>query len=698
MQSTDRAPAGFRADIEGLRAVAILAVLLYHSEVPGFAGGFVGVDIFFVISGFLITGLLLRRKETGLGESLRVFYARRVRRLLPAALLVLVVTAVAVRLLLPAIEWQRTAGDIAASSLYLANFRFALQGSDYLDSALAPSPVLHYWSLSVEEQFYLVWPLLLLLLMVVAARRGSGPRRLVALGLGALTAASFLICLHLSASDPVWGFFAPWSRAWQFGVGGLIAVAAWGALSRGLRQLLAVAGIALIVFAVNQAGGQPGYPGWWALIPTAGAAALIVSGTQGRPQPSGTTSPTWVGGALSSRPATAVGRVSYSWYLWHWPPLAIITILVGEWPWQWRLVVVGLAAIPAVASYRWVETPLRQRDGLLRGLRRPAMVGSVLAAGTAAFGLIVLTAFATAPTLPAPMADTSPEPPAGAAAGAGADAGALRPAAGPGVTPLPREARADLPAIYRDGCHADIKTVAPADCSYAAGPGKAEATVVLLGDSHAAQWFPALLAAAEQRRWRLISLTKSGCPAAAISVINEVSDQPYAECDHYREATLDRVRQLRPDLVVVAEHRRAYSGVSGDGGRRTVANAEWEAALESTLNTIHDAGSRTAVIADTPTPGFDVPACLSRNPDSLRECTFDRGGSVSAELTHLPDTGTTRVHDFTDIICAAEQCDPVVSGWLVYRDADHLTASFARAMSDALGSSLDSQLAAELPG
>src|SRR3990170_288419 len=244
----------FRPDLEGLRAVAILLVLLYHAHVPGFGGGFVGVDVFFVISGFLITGILVRDLDATGTISLGAFYARRARRLLPAAAVALVVTLLASAVLLAPVEIADVARDGLAAGLYVSNIGFALQATDYLQAGQAPSPLLHFWSLSVEEQFYLLWPALLLL----AARSVGRSHRVLATIMASVTVASLVASVVLTQVAAPWAFFAPVTRAWELGLGALVAVMAAGTLRLGRRT--AVAAGLLGLAGIARGGGGPQKP------------------------------------------------------------------------------------------------------------------------------------------------------------------------------------------------------------------------------------------------------------------------------------------------------------------------------------------------------------------------------------------------------------------------------------------------------
>lgn len=317
----------FRPDIEGLRAVAILTVVLYHAGVPGLRGGFVGVDVFFVVSGFLITGLLVREVARTGTVGLASFYAARARRLLPAAAVVLVATSVAAAVLLPPLQARKVLGDTVAAALYLGNYRFAIEGTDYLADT-APSPLQHYWSLGVEEQFYLVWPALILGVAWWLRRRSAGGGRGTAslpyfVVLAVLAGGSLALCVLWTRTLPAWAFFSLPTRAWELAIGGLVALTAtqWRRLPPVCAAVVGWGGLALILATCNQIGAATPYPGTAALLPVLGTALVIGAGCA--------TPDLGVGRLLSKPVLRAIGRVSYSWYLWHWPALLLAPALIG---------------------------------------------------------------------------------------------------------------------------------------------------------------------------------------------------------------------------------------------------------------------------------------------------------------------------------------------------------------------------------
>ena len=701
---------GFRPDLEGLRAIAVSLVLLYHAAVPGFGGGYVGVDVFFVLSGFLISGLLLRELETTGTIALASFYARRLRRLLPAvALLILVTVAVSVAVLSP-LRAADVAADGVAASLYASNLRFAIQATDYLQSELAPSPLLHLWSLGVEEQFYLFWPALLLIATRIGSAGSGGSDRVRRVGLVAMAVvvASFALSLWLTSASAPWAFFSLPSRAWELGIGALLAVGAArlavlpraAAAAAGWLGLIMIGGAGLIIDTSTP------FPGIAALLPTLGTALAMLPG-MGR----------YAGGPeklLGWRPARFLGRISYSLYLWHWPMLVLPTAVVGATlPLPVRVALM-LAAIPvAYASQRWLEDPIRR--GRLVGIvprRNLAIAGALsiaVATTSLALGFVTTQRLAAAtgggtigtgsgadPPLPelgglAPTATPAPLP-AGSSPIASAVPSLPPTPGGPvpaGLLPPLAAARADLPAIYNDGCHLSQPATTIPDCVF--GDPGSSTIVILFGDSHAAEWFPALERLASERAWRLVSLTKSGCTPAWLTVWNTNLKRPYTECDAWRGLALERIAAERPDLVIVASsHPYPSAGTGGpadaDGGLALAAG------LDDTLGRLVPLARNVALIADTPKFDIDPPDCLSAHLDQILACTEPRAQTVDStwlgtEAGIATGLGVAFV-DPTNWACPTDPCPTVVGRYLVYRDQHHLATPFVTALRDRLAAAL----------
>ena len=355
----------FRADIQGLRALAVVLVLLEHAGLPFTPGGFIGVDVFFVISGFLISGHLVESlRADGSDRASASFYAARARRILPAALVTILATAVAAFVLVSPLRLIEILQDAVASALSVPNLLFAVRETDYL-AGTAPSPFQHFWSLGVEEQFYLVWPALLLAVFLIARRS----RRVLMTAIAVVTVASFVACVLTTTDAPSLAFFSPHTRAWEFGVGALIAGGA-ALLTRvpaAVARALTWVGLAAILLAALTYSADLAYPGVAVLLPVLGAALVIGfgGGTRGAAAIDGGGGPGSVGGAaslLARRPVQFVGAISYSLYLVHWPILVLVHERLGlgePLPLHVGLAVVVVSVPVAWLLFRFVETPFR---------------------------------------------------------------------------------------------------------------------------------------------------------------------------------------------------------------------------------------------------------------------------------------------------------------------------------------------------
>ena len=651
--------------------MAIGAVLLYHAGVPGADGGFVGVDVFFVISGFLITGLLVREWSSAGRIDVAVFYARRFRRLLPAALLAIAVTTLASWAVLSSLRFPSVAGDAAAAALYVSNLRFAANAIDYLGSEVAPSPLLHFWSLGVEEQFYLLWPLIIVLAMRVMALR------LVGLVIGAMVLVSFWLALVWTDLAAPWAFFSLPTRAWQLGVGALIAVGVLRLPERAPGAARSVAvwlGLALIATAVVVIGPGTPYPGTAALLPVVGTALVILGGTGAASTPSR---------LLAMAVPRWLGRISYSLYLWHWPIIVLVPIALGVESLALNVVLVAIAVIIAAASTELIEVPIRQ--GRLLPLPPRA---SLAAAGTASV-LMALGAYAAGS-----FVLDSGGPPAIAAAPrtvVGELPAPVRTGRVPAdLTPTLAEAYYDLPGGYADGCHLDFATVEPPECRY--GPEAVGTSVVLLGDSHAQQWLPALQALADERGWRLRAVTKGACPMVDATVWNYPLKRPYRECDAWRERALQLIGEERAELVLLAS-ADMYDLVDENGSvMESGEDAAWDAGLASYLSRVAERTPRVVVLADTPRVGYDPAECLATHPD-IEGCDAGRERMVDEAYQEREAAAARRasvaVLSATEWLCSPNDCPLVRGSYLVYRDAHHLTATFATLLAGQLGAALD---------
>ncbi|MET0419241.1 MAG: acyltransferase family protein, partial [Actinoplanes sp.] len=494
---------GFRPDIEGLRAVAVVLVVLSHAGIGMFAGGYVGVDVFFVISGFLITSLLLREVTKTGKISLPRFYARRAIRLLPVSAVVLVATLAASWLWLPSTRFKSISLDALYSTFYGINWRLAYEGTDYLNAEAAPSPLQHLWSLAVEEQFYLIWPLLLL--VVWAGRRAA---RSALIALSVLVVVSLAISVQQTTSAAPWAYFGSHTRAWELGIGALVAIGA-GFLARTPKMLSAVltwGGLVAVVASAILYDKSTAFPGYAAALPVLGTAAVIAGGSSAAGWGAGT--------LIGTGPFRFIGKLSYGWYLWHWPVLMIWpAAFMKDATVKGNLVFAVAALGLAFVTYHLVENPVRMRPWLRSRARRGLSLGLVLSAGAAALALFAGQFTPPLPTGPAAV-DTAAELSAAADPQARLtelitqSVGAAR--VPKNLTPKLEQAGEQSPKIYADLCHFNYQQFEQdRPCVY--GDPNGARTMYLIGDSHAAHWFPAFDDLARNRGWKLVAMTKAAC-------------------------------------------------------------------------------------------------------------------------------------------------------------------------------------------
>jgi len=675
--------------------VAVLAVLAFHAAVPHLAGGFVGVDVFFVVSGYLITGQLVASLRVTGAVSLRDFYARRARRIIPSAAVVLVAVVVAAQALLAPLRRADVAGDVLAAALQVPNWRFVAQQVDYLAESRDISPVLHYWSLGVEEQFYLVWPALLVAAWWLARRRGatSGIRG-VAVALGAVVVGSFAVSLYWTEVDKPWAYLGTPARMWQFAVGGLAALlpvllpallpvpevagpaapdvgpAAPAPARSWWRPWLAWSGLTAVGWAVVALDGRTSYPGWASVLPTLGTAAVLLAGG---PRP------------LRSAPAQAIGGLSYTWYLWHWPVLVFADAAAGHpLPWPAKAVLVTASALPAWLTTRWVERPIRFSTALRRVPARSFAVAGVSVLTALAVGLVGQVAAAAQLRQPVVAGAVHP-------AGAVDRAGAVDPAADPfgadprtsgPVAPAPADARADGPH-YPRGCNLEAPEISSPRCLMSPVRDVPDDDrvprrphVVLLGDSHAGQWFGAVGGLAARHGWDTEILVKGGCPLPEIGVFNASLGRAFTECDRWRDATLRRIwSEPAPVMIFMATMDRYPADPAA-------VRLGWQQVLA------HLAGHGVPVVylRDTPFPGIDVPDCVSGALADWTRCAFDRAAALPADpMADGIAAGYVRdvvLVDVTDVLCppAAPRCPAVRGGTVLYRDSSHVSDTAMKAL------------------
>lgn len=677
-------PHPLRTDIEGLRAIAVGTVVLWHAGFAWVPGGFTGVDIFFVISGYLMSGVLLRQVAQTGRVNLRNFYARRARRLLPAALAALVGAAVILLLALPRSRWPSGGRDIVASATYLVNWRMAAQSVDYLSADVLPSPVQHFWSLSVEEQFYLLWPLLCLGCAVLAARLGwSMARTVLWASAGVLLLSLATSLTWTSRSGPAAYFVTP-TRVWELALGSVVACvpALGGRLGARWARLGAWGGLALITAGVLLIRADAPFPGWRALIPTVGTALLLwccpatPTGGPGR--------------LLALAPMQWLGRLSYSVYLWHWPFIVVAmawTSTTTHPPLGAGLLAAAAALVPAWLSFRFVEDPVRRHADALPANRRDAAslyLGATNSAAAALTGIVVLTFAWPATGLPSTIRWSVPDDVYAVRGPIGAQvlgdhpttspAGAVQDRAPGAIPSLDRVALDTGTVDTRDPCTTDLEATTPVECPV--GDPRGTKLLVVVGDSHAKQWLPALDVIAKQRHWRVIGLTKSSCPPLDGMVLPRAGQAGgYTQCVAWNQQVATLIASLRPTVIVTSWAR--YSVDEGSFER---------AASRALTGYVRATGASVVLIHDTPRPTQNMAECLLAHPDHQSACAFSRadgtGRNGTAQADVLAANPSFTGVGLTDYICPRAMCAPVIGGVVVYRDSNHLTDTYVRSLTD----------------
>ncbi len=672
-----------RDDIQGLRGVAVLLVVLGHAGVGFLQGGYVGVDVFFVLSGFLITGLLLSDAMKRGSVSLADFYIRRARRILPAAALTLVVTEVVAYKLLNIVRAKQAIWDSVWSSLFAANIHFARAGTDYFARGQPPSPVQHYWSLAVEEQFYLVWPALLSLALGVVFHRRSrrhgwsgvserGITRLLAVA-SVAAIASFVWSIYSTSIEPASAYFSTLARAWELGLGAVLAIVASRVRHVSARVKVAAGWLGLIAVglaAVTFSSSTP-FPGYAALLPTVGAMLVIGAGIGG---------PTYgVSRLLAVAPLRYVGDRSYAFYLWHWPVLTIAAQYEGhELSVGVNLLLLGGAFALSIVSYGLFENPIRQRASApASALLWPYSVAAVVI--VAAFGLSsiddkalqldVAPAAAQATVTPAKSRKAAATVARGALPGVIAAVNAAR-AGAPiptGLTP-PVDQLLDRQYIYffPDGCTPARDSDTRSTICRMGDVGSAKSLVVI-GDSHAQMWMPAILALAKRDGWEVRPIVKSGCVPA--TWLDRSSDKP--ACRAWFKWAVQQAQAIRPAVTLTSGYSGGTAGSFADATKR---------GYLSVVRSLRRYSNHVVVVADDDGVGKEPVDCLLAAHATMRSCTT----TWPADQFFFNDdlAALARIHRF-DILktrgwfCYQSQCPMVVGRTVVYRDTGHITEPYA---------------------
>jgi peptidoglycan/LPS O-acetylase OafA/YrhL len=603
--------------IQALRALAATLVVIYHAHL--IPGGYIGVDIFYVISGYLITGLLLRELEKTGKLDLKAFYIRRIKRLLPTSFSILSITAIVAWNLYPPNMRSELAKDIAAAGIYISNYLFAFWQMDYQNLSSIPPVVIHYWSLAVEEQFYLFWP------FIIYALYRRGGRRIVGFGIVSITALSFLFSLYQTSVKPIWAFYSLPTRAWELGIGALLLY-----IPQRFRwsQNYIWISLALIIYGSLVFEDSTPFPGTAALVPVL-ATAIAIAAVNSWPK--------ILNSMGSHRTVQWLGEISYPLYLWHWPLLVIPVVYFGRGLHMYeRAICIIATLLLADLTHRYIEEPLRHRSFTPKRVVRLGVLAtttSLLLSGAIYFSHSDLIKV------------------------------------GNGAT-YSLQSIMEKPVVYADGCHVNNGEITSPECTY--GDRSSEKTIVLFGDSHAAQWFPTLEKIALDRGFTLVSLTKSACPGPAVRKV-ESGEYKNADCSKWREYAFSRIAQIKPSAILVSGFQH-FQLPSGYPSRQSW----WREGEAKTFQNLKGSSPLIIYISDTPHPNRDIPSCIAAG--RLDKCN---GTDPSPAIF---TSGYLRINP-TPWLCN-RSCPAVIGNQVVYRDASHLSVGMAKQLAPQMESSL----------
>ncbi len=681
-QSTAEAKdSAYRPELDGVRAIAVALVILFHLGLGWMPGGFIGVDVFFVLSGYLITTLLVNDLSRHGRVRFGRFYARRARRLLPAAAFTLGVVITAARFLLPLGDRWSLWQDAKAAALYFANWHLIWDSREYFAEGSIPGPIEHWWSLAVEEQFYFLWPLLLMFVWWGLARSSQRARRALPVAICVLLVASLVSSLAFTTPNGYFRYYATFTRAYHLLAGALVAVlvarrvpAQASKTLRVLGSTLAGASLVWLVWLAATIDGAAGYPGTAGLAVTAASTGLVVALTA------------FPAGAfhrlLGARPLAAMGRLSYSLYLWHWPVIVFVPLLAvrtgvpgGRNP----VVLTALTFACAAFSYLVVERPIRFN------LWPAAPAFAVVVAGLATS---VAIAGVAGPVL---------------VPGASGEQAIVTETVGPGrtakisvsigaIVAASRDIAASAPCPYWDPeWPADPAQSAPCVLRRGAGP-----KIAIAGDSHGQMWLPAIRALADRHDATLVVATRTACGWTSIApaVTDErghISERTW--CTAWRDRHYQRiVDEFDPDLVFLGTRSHIVQIFEGDRRVPPSSAAEhrrlWRAGVERTVARFGSGGARVVALEALPTPQRDIPDCLSEHRDDAAACDFSASRDAAVRIyNRILRSVATDVERFDtvsllDTVCPRGVCPSVIDGQITYRDDDHLSATFARSLMD----------------
>lgn len=646
----------FRPEIQGLRGVAALLVAVYHIWFGRVSGG---VDVFFVVSGFLITHSLLNRCARDGRVRPASFLWDLYARLGPPALLVVALTSVGSVLLLPQADWPFNINEALSAAFFVNNWHLAFNAVDYLNRSSDPRPFQHFWALSVQWQFYFLWAAM----FVLVHRFGTARYRdALALSMGALFIVSFCFSVYQTANNQPFAYFSTATRVWEFAAGGLLALfqpQARPATSTGVA--LGWTGLAAILACGALLPVSSSFPGYAALVPVVSAVLILSHGSSEHPAS--------VRRLLSWRPFVAFGRISYLFYLWHWP-LVVLWLsytLEARASFGDGLAILGAALLLSVATHALIHATWNKSWRPLSGPVAAGLTGVTL----------VICLFWRAEVSEAKLLQMAvPMPPTTTHPGALAVGGeVVRYPLFPGTFRI----RSEYPAANTDGCDQTTIGAEVITCVY--GDAHGRLTIAAVGNSHVTHWLPALDLAGAERGWRIVLITKDDChihPWAA-----EAPDEAAQSCNEWNEKLQKVVRKLSPDFLFTIATRRQ--------GDEEVFPSDFQEAWPHLVPEM----SRIIAVRATPHFPFDVPDCVDLHGENSSKCKVSRAialGETTFDPRAAVERAGARYLDLTQYFCGELECFPTAGNVVIYRDHDHLTPGYVRTMKDALGNELQSAM------
>jgi len=680
--------------IQGLRALAVLSVIFYHTGFTWIPGGFLGVDVFFVISGYLISGIIIREIKATNRFDFKGFYAKRVRRLVPAASIVMIFTLIVGHHLISPLRIKNLGLDSLSATFYGANFRFYYSQIDYLNLGQQPSLFLHFWSLAVEEQFYILWPLLLLLAWRISRKYGLQVFLLFAFFI------SFLYSLNVSYSNPTLAFYSIFTRSWEFAVGMLsyLLFSKIRISSDALRSVLGVFGLTGLVASLLLVKSSDAIPGWIVLFPVFSTALILGISTQGN----------FLGFRFfENRLSNWVGSISYSLYLWHWPIYLLLAEVLGKKPFGiYILEFFVLTTLSSAIVYYVLELPIRNYQRIARKHGLAFFWGGIFSTISAliAFNLLGIRVFPAAqksaassagqvntiPSQNSPVPSPTPILALGATQGGtvapipdlhqtGSEGNSLKVQDNFPLT-LPMALEAQSPVSI---CMSDLPISVPAPCSY--GDLNATKTIVLWGDSHASQWGHALRISGKKYHFKVIEFTKAGCPAPAFIYATKGSGKYYPECLTYRDSALKSILLLHPNLIVISAVRRYGSNFSAV-----------DSAYTAIMKPIQNSGVKALLISDTPYPSSNIPECLAKHllKSSICDTPIQSANTpdIFSMLQVIAKKWGVSVFDPMPWFCNSITCPAVIDHIVAYKDNSHISKLISEAFAEKIYAAISGSL------